>query len=66
MPYVHMRIPYFKLDGCGPLRTTCCPSLRKQLAFVAEANSLCFNKIKDRADLRAFSSYNPVMTLDNG
>ncbi|KRZ88316.1 hypothetical protein T08_7764 [Trichinella sp. T8] len=31
-----------------------------------KTNSLCFNKIIDRADLRAFSSYNPVMTLDNG
>ncbi|XP_003380121.1 hypothetical protein Tsp_05849 [Trichinella spiralis] len=36
MPYVHMRLPYSKLDDCGLLRTTCCPSLRKQLSFVVE------------------------------
>ncbi|KRY37202.1 hypothetical protein T01_10 [Trichinella spiralis] len=41
MPYVHIRLPYFKLDGCGPLRTTCYPSLKKQLSFVAEFATVC-------------------------
>ncbi|KRX28700.1 hypothetical protein T05_14131 [Trichinella murrelli] len=49
MPYVHIRILYFKLNGCGPLRTTCCPSMRKQLAFVAEFNCAqsCDYDLKD-------------------